>query len=117
MLVAVIALLLAGSPATDLRITVWPQGRSGSAKVWTLRCAPAGGTLPSAGRACRRLSALTGNPFAPTPPGTMCTQIYGGPEEALVIGSFRGRKVWARFSRVDGCAVDRWNRLSFLFAK
>jgi hypothetical protein len=47
----------------------------------------------------------------------MCTQIYGGPEEALVTGSFRGRKVWARFSRVDGCAVDRWNRLSFLFAK
>jgi hypothetical protein len=110
MVAAVIALVLSGTPSADLRITVWPQGRTGAARVSTLHC-------PSAATACRRLGAIPGNPFAPTPPGTACTQIYGGPQEALVTGRFRGRTVWTRFSRRDGCATERWNRVAFLFAK
>ena len=106
-----IALALVGSPSANLRITVWPDGRSaGGGRVWTLHC-------PSADPACRKLAALAGNPFAPTPPGVACTQIYGGPDEALVTGTFRGRKVWARFHQRDGCAIARWNRIAFLFAK
>jgi hypothetical protein len=50
------------------------------------------------------------------PAGIACTQIYGGPEEALVVGRFRGRPVWVRFHRKDGCGIARWNRVSFLFA-
>ncbi len=116
MLIALVALLLGGSPSAVLRITVWPQGRGHAARVATLRCNPAGGTLRTPATACRRLGAFPANPFAPTPPGLACTQIYGGPEEALVTGRFRGRRVWARFKQTDGCAVARWNRLSFLFA-
>ena len=110
MLVAAVALALSGSPAADLRVTVWPQGRAGPARVSVLHC-------PSAGAACRKLGAVPGNPFAPTPAGIACTQIYGGPEEALVVGRFRGRPVWARFHRRDGCGIARWNRVAFLFAK
>jgi hypothetical protein len=72
---------------------------------------------PSRTTACGKLAQLPGNPFAPTPPGTACTQIYGGPQEALVTGTFRGHHIWARFSRRDGCAIARWDRIAFLFAK
>ena len=56
-------------------------------------------------------------PFAPVPKGVACTQIYGGPQIAIVSGTFRGRRVWARFSRVDGCQTERWNRVRFLFVE
>jgi hypothetical protein len=116
-LVAIVAFLLGGSPSADLRITVWPAGRGTAARASTLRCGPVGGTLQAAAAACRRLNAFQSNPFAPTPPGIACTQIYGGPEEGLVTGSFRGNHVWARFHRRDGCGIARWNRVAFLFAK
>jgi hypothetical protein len=104
----------AGGPRTSLTITVWPDGRKQESKAWTLRCAPVAGTLPRATRACSSLAALR-RPFAPVPPELACTEIYGGPAEALVIGSHRGRRVWAHFSRTDGCQIDRWQRHAFLF--
>jgi hypothetical protein len=109
------AALLGGSPSANLTITVWPRDREHASYTHTLRCHPASGTLPRPGLACRRLFSVSGNPFAPTPPGTACTLIYGGPQVAWVRGSFRGRRIWATFTRADGCAVARWNRVSFLF--
>jgi Subtilisin inhibitor-like len=100
--------------STSLHITVWPQGQHGSKHVWTLRCAPAGGTLPRRAAACRRLGGMT-RPFRPVPPGTACLQIYGGPQTALVTGRLRGARVRAHFDRHDGCELDRWNRVGFLF--
>lgn len=95
---------------TSLTVSFWPQGRDdGSPKRWTLRCNPAGGTHPNAARACARLASLE-RPFAPVPPDTACTQLYGGPQEALVTGTYRGRRVWTRFNRRDGCQIARWNR-------
>jgi hypothetical protein len=41
--------------------------------------------------------------------------IYGGPQEALVTGRFRGNLVRAHFSRKDGCELARWNAVRFLF--
>jgi hypothetical protein len=111
----VVAAALGGSPSASLAITVWPRGRGHASHGWTLRCHPPGGTLPSRAAACGRLLASSDNPLAPTPPGTMCTEIYGGPQEALVRGMFRGRRIWTRFTRREGCAISRWNRVSFLF--
>ena len=106
------AILLA---STSLHLTVWPNGEGHPGKrEWTLRCAPAAGTLPNAATACRRLSALKA-PFAPVPKDAACTEIYGGPQEALVTGRFRGQMIRARFSRRDGCQIARWNRVKFLF--
>ena len=117
MLVALLAIALGGSPSASLTITVWPEGRGHGSKVWTLRCNSTGGTLPARSDACRRLSAFPDDPFAPTPPATVCTSIYGGPGEALVRGAFRGRRVWTRFTRKNGCEIQRWGRVSFLFPK
>jgi hypothetical protein len=106
------AILLA---STSLHVTVWPHGRGHAPKrTYTLACAPDGGTLRHPAQACAKLTPLKA-PFAPTPIGTPCTQIYGGPQEALVVGRFRGAPVRARFSRKDGCEITRWNRVRFLF--
>jgi Subtilisin inhibitor-like len=98
--------------ATDLTITVWPQGESGSRREWTLRCDPAGGSLPRADKACASLSARV---LAPLPRDAICTQIYGGPQTARVRGRLRGRKVDARFGRSNGCEIHRWEVAGFLF--
>jgi subtilisin inhibitor-like len=100
---------------TSLNITVWPdgQGQPGK-KVYTLKCAPVGGTLPKRAAACTKLMRVE-RPFASTPKAVACTQIYGGPQEALVTGHVRGNVVRASFGRKDGCQIARWNRVQFLF--
>lgn len=106
------AILLA---STSLHITAWPNGQGHTPKrTYTLTCAPVGGTLPHRLAACRKLNVLKA-PFAPTRKDQVCTQIYGGPEEALVTGRFRGRLVRASFSRKDGCEIGRWAQVAFLF--
>lgn len=106
------AVLLA---SVSLHVTVWPAGAGEPVKKeYTLRCAPAAGTVPRPGLACTRLLGLR-RPFAPVPPGVACTEIYGGPATALVTGRFRGSLIRARFSRKDGCEIARWNRVRFLF--
>ena len=111
----VLAAVLVAS--TSLHITVWPNGE-GEAHRWahTLRCAPSGGTLPHPGTACTKLAGQA-HPFAPTPKGTACTMIYGGPQEALVAGRFRGKLIHARFDRKNGCELGRWIRVRFLFTQ
>jgi hypothetical protein len=104
----------AAQSSTDLRITVWPDGKGNGSKTWTVRCNPLGGTLPNRTRACRTLSALKA-PFAPVPNGSVCTQISGGPAVAYVRGTFRGRRVSTWFNRSDGCQIERWNRVRTLF--
>jgi hypothetical protein len=109
----VLAAILVAS--TSLHITVWPAGvGQPGKKVYTLNCAPVGGTLPKRAAACTKLMRVA-RPFAPTPKGTACTMIYGGPQEALVTGRFRGNLVRAHFSRKDGCELARWNAVRFLF--
>jgi Subtilisin inhibitor-like len=125
---AVIALLLLGSGAAcsgsgeardvtiQLQITVWPEGSAAGkpAQRFRLSCNPLGGNLPHGDRACYRL-ATTARPFAPTPRGTGCAQVYGGPQVARVRGRLRGRGVDATFRRTDACESARWERVSFLF--
>ena len=65
--------------------------------------------------ACAGLSRAPDGAFAPVPPATVCSQIYGGPQVAVVRGLFRGRRVRAAFTRRNGCEIARWNRLAFLF--
>jgi hypothetical protein len=100
---------------TSLNITVWPNGQGEPGRrTYTLRCNPLGGTLPKRADVCAKLARMT-RPFAPTPKGVACTEIYGGPQQALVQGRLRGYPVRATFSRRDGCEISRWNRVRFLF--
>jgi hypothetical protein len=65
-------------------------------------------------RACRRLLALD-DPFGAVGGGAACIQIYGGPQVAEVRGRLRGTPVGTTFTRTDGCQIERWNRVRFLF--
>jgi hypothetical protein len=104
----------ASSASTDLKITVWPGGRErGGAKSFTLRCAPAAGTLPKAATACSKLGTLP-RPFAPVSRDAACTEQYGGPQQALVTGRLRGNAVWAMFSATNGCQISRAKKIAFL---
>jgi len=98
-------------------IRVWPIGSSSPKnprRTYTLRCRPAGGTLPSAGAACARLARLQ-NPLAPPLPALPCTWVYEGQETASVVGVYGERRVQTQFDRVTACSVARWDRLRFLF--
>ncbi len=45
-------------------------------------------------------------------PGRICTEIYGGPEQAEVSGTIDGEPFTARFARTDGCAISDWDHLA-----
>ncbi len=108
------ASVLAGTPpGTSLRVTYWEDGSNPDASVtWTLRCNPPRGSLPRRTVACRRLAAGGPKLFAPLPPDIVCTEIYGGPQRARVVGTVAGKRIWATFQRTNGCEIDRWNRVS-----
>ena len=104
----------AGGAATSLRVSFWENGSSTGPPdaVWTLRCSPARGTLPRPARACAKLTAGGTKLFAPMRDDLICTDIYGGPQRALVVGSLGGKRVWVTFVRTNGCHISRWDRLS-----
>lgn len=113
-LVSCASLQAGTTSSTALRVSYWDGGtlRDPPDRVWTLRCNPARGTLPRPARACARLTAGATRLFAPLPPGLVCTEIYGGPQLARVVGTVAGKRVWATFSRSNGCNISRWDRLS-----
>ena len=102
----------ATADSTELTITVQPQGTDGPTRTWTLRCNPPGGNHPRAAAACEQLSAQA---LRALPRGTICTQIYGGPQTARVRGRVEGEPVDARFSRTNGCEIHRWDSVGSLF--
>lgn len=103
----------AGGPRTSLAIEV--RASAGMPwRRWTLSCDPAGGSLPGAAAACAVLARVR-DPFAPVRRGVMCPMIYGGPQQATVEGTYRGKPVHATFSRVDGCQITRWDRIAPVF--
>jgi hypothetical protein len=97
---------------TSLRISYWEGSGQKPDVAWTLRCDPASGSLVRPARACRRLAAGGATLFAPIPPDTACTEIYGGPQRARVVGTVTGKYIWATFVRTNGCEIDRWQRIS-----
>ena len=54
------------------------------------------------------------NPFAPIPRDAICTEQYGGPQVALITGTYRGRRIWTQLQNRNGCEIARFKRLSFL---
>jgi Tol biopolymer transport system component len=101
----------------SLQIRVWPQGRSGARnpmRLYTLRCRPAGGTLPHPGSACAKLVRVQ-NPFVPVSPAEPCFSVNAGLQMAGVRGLYGGRSVQVGFERYTSCGVRRWDRVAFLF--
>jgi subtilisin inhibitor-like len=120
---SLVAVLLAVTAATTasaattatsaLRVTYWEDVAKPSESItWTLRCNPARGSLPRPARACARLAAGGARLFARMPRNIVCTEIYGGPQRARVVGTVNGRRIFATFARSNGCEIDRWQRIS-----
>lgn len=87
------------APATQLTVTVWPEGPSGPVRERRIEC-------PGAA-VCGELSVQR---LAPVPRDMACTAIYGGPAVARVTGTIGGEPVDERFSLEDGCQIGRWER-------
>ena len=119
LLALVVSVVVSGSGSaatagrTSLTVTYRPDGPFAPGRqTWTLRCDPARGSLPRPARACRKLADGGVTLFAPVPPDAICTEIYGGPQTSRVLGTVRGKRVSSSFSRVNGCEIARWDRLS-----
>ena len=116
--VAGVAAVAAGTASTSAKsvsftITFWADEQMPSeVERWTLHCNPVGGTLPTRRRACAKLLPLTTGAFAGVPEDAICTQIYGGPQKAVVKGTFGASRVWTSFRRRNGCEIARWARFS-----
>lgn len=103
----------AGAAATSLTVTFWTDEQKPAQPTrWSLRCGPTGGSLPTRRAACRKLEGLTRAAFAPVPQNAICTQIWGGPQKAVVKGRLDGKPLWASFRRRNGCEIERWERFS-----
>lgn len=70
-------------------------------------------TLPDPDAALAAVEKYGENIFFPKPgPPRLCTQQYGGPQVAVVTGSFHGRTVDSVFTRTDGCEISRWKAMA-----
>ncbi|MFD0369412.1 SSI family serine proteinase inhibitor [Streptomyces sp. NPDC059071] len=103
------------SESDSLTVTIEKSGHEDADGTFKLECGgKPGGTHPAAGNACKRLGQLAEageDPFKPVPADQLCTQQYGGPATAHITGRWQGRSVDARFSRANGCEIDRWENL------
>ncbi len=100
----------AGSPAaaTELEVTLDPDGEGGrDALEGAIGC-------PGDAPACDAVAALPADPAAPVPPGTACTEIYGGPDTLSIRGTIDGEPVDATFTRANGCEIERFDRFAEL---
>jgi hypothetical protein len=107
----------AAAAAPDVRLTVDFTRRGGSGhQVAHVRCTAAGnrvdGFLRAVGapRACRTARRIAGLLASGPDPHRACSQIYGGPERALVTGTIGGRRIRHGFTRTNGCGVAEWRR-------
>ena len=71
--------------------------RCGSARESTV-CAEAAGARAGRSREGR--------------PRAACTDLFGGPETARIVGRAPGRPVDARFARNNGCEIARWEKVA-----
>src|ERR1700754_1078005 len=100
------------SDLADLTITVDTDGdKSAAPRELTLTC-----TAPTDSDACGAAAGISAPDLAPTPDGTACTQIFGGPQTATIKGTIRGDAVDDSFSRKDGCEIERWARVDPLLS-
>jgi subtilisin inhibitor-like len=99
---------------TDLEITVWPEGKgAGEPQHYTLSCPEPSGDHPDPERACDAIYALDADDFQPVPADAVCTEQYGGPQQARVEGTFASgedvTQVALDLSRENGCAIGLWD--------
>ena len=99
----------ADAPADDgtsLTVTLDPDGPDGPAEEMTeeVSCEDA-----SDNAVCRAVAVIEVDALAPVSPDTACTQIFGGPDTASLVGTIDGTDVDADLTRANGCEIDRFD--------
>jgi hypothetical protein len=90
---------------------IYRADAAAQAVTWSLECPARTGTHPNPFGACDRLANLSGDPFTPVPKGTLCLDVYGGPQTASVTGSWGQTRVSASFRLNNSCEIARWQKL------
>ena len=91
-------------PLVDLTVSLDPDGDGPEpAREAEVRCG-----REDRSELCGQVAALKPADFEPVPDDVACTQQFGGPQVAEVTGTLRRTPVDARFSRQNGCEIDRW---------
>ena len=94
----------------DLQVEL-DQGDGTEPETWTLSClGSVEGSHPAPEAACEHLKAMD-DPFAPLPADVVCTEQFGGPQTAQVLGRWNGEPVDLELSRTDGCRISQWDAL------
>ncbi len=103
----------AASSLAELTVAVDADGRdSRPPRTTTVSC-----DAPEDSRVCRAVATIARKTFEPTPGNVACTELYGGPETATVKGTLRGERVDAKFTRVNGCEIARWQDAAALLGR
>lgn len=99
----------------DLQVEL-DRGDGTEPESWTLTCVGfVEGSHPDAEAACAHLKTVD-DPFAPLPGDVFCTEQFGGPQTAHVLGRWNGEPVDLQLSRTDGCRISQWDALGPLLA-
>jgi hypothetical protein len=111
----------ATAPAEVIELTVLYDDGSGRKTTGTLTCRGAerraAGALAGRASAAELCAQARGNAeLLTTKPDRRrtCTQIYGGPQTAVVTGTIGGEKVDRRFTRTNGCELADFARAARL---
>ena len=95
----------AATPAPQMaELTVTVDDGTGKTKTADVNC-----NAPEDSEVCGALADIKPDTFEAVPGNQACTQQYGGPETATVKGTLNGDTVDAKFSRVNGCEIARWD--------
>src|SRR5262249_16779234 len=115
------SLQVSAQDVADTRLDIEVR-RSPSLPVehYILTCDPRDGTVRDPESACQRIADLvakaTGSPThgmflggAANDGTTVCAQVYGGPEVAVIRGRFLGAPIDARLTRGNGCTMSTFD--------
>jgi hypothetical protein len=100
----------AGEPADNHLQVIVGTSDGAQFETYRLECDPPAGSHPDPAAACAHLAAMD-DPFAALPDDVACTQQYGGPQTANVLGRWAGEDVDVVLSRTDGCRIAQWDGL------
>lgn len=115
--------LPAGAQAGAVNLRIHYEDGAGNARNATLTCDGKGpratGFLRhrNAARMCRRAYALERFLGREPDDTRACTEVYGGPDRAVIRGNVRGTGVARRFGRADGCEIADWDRAQRLLPR